>query len=128
MIRSMLFATALAATVGACSTESGESSPTPQPVETTGKSEPTTPKEEPVKTNTKALTFEMQISGMMCDGCTAAVTNIIQGVEGVESAQVDLKTGKAIVKAKPGAKVDEATLTAAVGRDYEVDSCKKVSN
>jgi copper chaperone len=127
MIRCMLVAIALAVTVAACTAESGEPSPA-RPVETTGKSEPITPKEDPVKTAAKAMTFEMQISGMMCDGCKAAVTNIIQGVDGVESAQVDLKTGKAIVKAKPGAKVDEAVLKAAVDQDYKVESCRKIPN
>jgi copper chaperone CopZ len=60
--------------------------------------------------------------------CSAAVTRLIEGVNGVESASVNHATGIALVKVKPGAKVDEAMLTAAVARDYEVESCKKVSN
>jgi copper chaperone len=128
MIRSMLIAAMVVLTLGACSTESAQPAPVQQPAETTGKSDPTTPKEDPVKTTGKALTFEMQISGMMCEGCQNAVTTIIEDIDGVESAQVDLKSGKAIVKAKPGAKIDEAVLKTAVDRDYKVESCRKISN
>ena len=126
MIRSVLIAFALGLLVAACAVEADETTNTTktQRATPTPKEEPATPKEEPVKTTPKALTFEMQISGMSCDGCKTAVTNLIQDVPGVESALVDLKTGKAVVKTKPGAKVDEATLKAAVDSDYKVESCK----
>jgi copper chaperone CopZ len=122
VIRSMLITAALA--VGACSMEPGETLTEVKPAPTAV----TTPKEDPVKTTPKAQTFEMQISDMTCPNCTRAVTGLLQGVNGVESAQVDLESGKAVVKVKPGAKVDEAMLTAAVAGDYPVESCKKVSN
>ena len=60
--------------------------------------------------------------------CSAAVTRLIEGVVGVESATVDHETGKATVKTKPGAQVTADSLREAVEKDYEVESVAAVTN
>ena len=39
----------------------------------------------------------LKIEGMMCEGCVENVTKALEGVEGVESAAVDLRKGVATV-------------------------------
>ncbi len=41
--------------------------------------------------------IELNITGMTCNHCQAGVTRALKGVPGVTDAQVDLKTGKAVV-------------------------------
>ncbi|GGO33846.1 CopZ family metallochaperone [Deinococcus humi] len=41
--------------------------------------------------------IELDITGMTCGHCQAGVTRALKGVPGVTDAQVDLKTGKAVV-------------------------------
>ncbi|MEW6422551.1 MAG: heavy metal-associated domain-containing protein [Deinococcota bacterium] len=41
--------------------------------------------------------IELNITGMTCGHCQAGVTKALKGVPGVTDAQVDLKTGKAVV-------------------------------
>ena len=63
----------------------------------------------------------MKIEGMMCQHCVAHVTKALQGVQGVESVEVDLKKKTATVLGE----ADEAALTAAVVEaGYEVKSVK----
>ncbi|MFN2322873.1 MAG: heavy-metal-associated domain-containing protein [Trueperaceae bacterium] len=40
---------------------------------------------------------ELQITGMTCDHCTAAVKKALENVSGVVSAEVDLAAGRAAV-------------------------------
>jgi Cu2+-exporting ATPase len=82
-------------------------------------------KEEPVKAT--KLQYEMKVSGMMCEHCQATVTKLITSVQGVESAQVDYKTGVAIVTTKPGAKLSESALREAVDKDYTVESIHAIA-
>ncbi len=56
------------------------------------------------------MSTELNISGMTCGHCQAAVTKALKGVPGVEHAQVDLKSGKATVEGQ----VDPQLLLAAV--------------
>lgn len=44
---------------------------------------------------------ELHIDGMKCEGCAAAVTEALEGVEGVDSAHVSLDEGSARVSARP---------------------------
>ncbi len=44
------------------------------------------------------MSTELNISGMTCGHCQTAVTNALKSVPGVENAQVDLQTGKAVVE------------------------------
>lgn len=43
-------------------------------------------------------TLNLRIQGMHCEHCARAVTNALQGVEGVRNARVDLKSGRAAVE------------------------------
>ena len=56
------------------------------------------------------MSTELNISGMTCGHCRVAVTNALKNVPGVENAQVDLQTGKAVVEGE----VDPQALLAAV--------------
>ena len=56
------------------------------------------------------MSTELNISGMTCGHCQTAVTNALKSVPGVENAQVDLQTGKAVVEGQ----VDPQALLAAV--------------
>jgi copper chaperone CopZ len=40
---------------------------------------------------------ELKVEGMTCQGCVRSVEKKLSGVAGVESAQVDLAAGKAVV-------------------------------
>ncbi|WP_027482967.1 CopZ family metallochaperone [Deinococcus pimensis] len=43
-------------------------------------------------------TIELDITGMTCGHCQSSVTKALKTVQGVADAQVDLKTGKAVVQ------------------------------
>ncbi len=60
---------------------------------------------------------EIKVGGMMCDHCVAHVKTAIEGVEGVKSADVDLKKGSAKVKYK-GEFPEEAIKKAIEDADY----------
>ena len=65
----------------------------------------------------------LKIEGMMCQHCVAHVTKALQGVEGVESVEVNLKKKTAV--AVLANEVSNETLTAViVEAGYEV---KKIS-
>jgi copper chaperone CopZ len=55
----------------------------------------------------------LKITGMHCAGCVASVEKALKGVNGVTSASVDLKAGKAVVDFDP-ALAAEKELTKAV--------------
>lgn len=42
-------------------------------------------------------TTKLKVTGMTCQHCVMAVTRALRGVAGVESAQVNLEQGQAIV-------------------------------
>jgi len=44
------------------------------------------------------MSTELNISGMTCGHCQTAVTKALKSVPGVDNAQVDLQTGKAVVE------------------------------
>ncbi|WP_407543400.1 heavy metal-associated domain-containing protein (plasmid) [Deinococcus radiomollis] len=56
------------------------------------------------------MSTELNISGMTCGHCQTAVTKALKSVPGVENAQVNLQTGKAVVEGQ----VDPQALLAAV--------------
>ncbi len=58
--------------------------------------------------------IELKVKGMSCPHCEMRVRKALMAVEGVESAKADYKAGKALVKLKPGAKVDKRKLVDAV--------------
>ena len=65
------------------------------------------------------MTKTLKIEGMMCNHCVMHVTKALEGVSGVEKADVKLKKKTAVVTL--GENVDDAVLTAAVKEaGYEV--------
>lgn len=54
------------------------------------------------------MTTKLKIEGMSCGHCVAAVREALEGVSGVQSAQVDLEAGQATVDH------DDAASTAAM--------------
>lgn len=43
------------------------------------------------------MTTTLEVDGMTCQGCVGNVTGLLQGVAGVESVQVTLTPGRAVV-------------------------------
>lgn len=52
-------------------------------------------------------TIQVKVDGMNCDMCPPAVSKALKGVEGVKSAEVSLKDGKAVVVAGEGVKTED---------------------
>jgi copper chaperone CopZ len=44
------------------------------------------------------MTTQLTVGGMGCGGCVSHVTEVLQGVEGVQDAKVDLDSGTATVQ------------------------------
>ena len=69
-------------------------------------------------------TIELSIGGMGCQGCVRAVSSALKAVAGVESVQVDLAAGRAVVQFDAGVTgpdelipaVEQAGYTAAVAQ------------
>ena len=67
-------------------------------------------------------TIRLNIEGMSCGHCKAAVENALRGQQGVRSATVDLEGGSAQVEYDPSA-VSVDQLTAAVAEaGYTADA------
>ncbi|KLT72562.1 hypothetical protein PL75_07600 [Neisseria arctica] len=58
-------------------------------------------------------TVTLNIEGMTCGGCVNSVTRILEAVEGVEKAHVDLASGRAVINIAEG-KTDTAQLIEAI--------------
>ena len=58
-------------------------------------------------------TVVLNVEGMNCGGCVKSVTGILQGVDGVERAEVSLENKNATVSFDP-AKTSPAALVEAV--------------
>ena len=70
-----------------------------------------------------AMTKTMNIEGMMCGHCEAAVKKALEAVDGVASAEVSHEKGTAVVTLEKD--VDNAVLTKAVeDKDYKVTAVK----
>ena len=59
----------------------------------------------------------MKIKGMMCPHCEATVKKTLEGIEGVESAEVSHTAGTAVVT---GNVSDEVLKSAVTAQGYEV--------
>ncbi|MFC4455685.1 CopZ family metallochaperone [Deinococcus sonorensis] len=59
------------------------------------------------------MSTELNISGMTCGHCQAAVTKALKRVPGVQDAEVDLQTGRATVQGEP----DVQALLSAVSEE-----------
>ncbi|PTA69272.1 CopZ family metallochaperone [Deinococcus arcticus] len=59
--------------------------------------------------------IELDVTGMTCGHCQAAVTKTLKSVPGVQDVQVDLQTGKAVVQ---GAAQPEQLIAAVQEEGY----------
>ena len=53
---------------------------------------------------------KLQVSGMTCGHCVAAVTRAVEALPGVQSVSVDRESGQVVVEGSP----DKAALLAAI--------------
>ena len=84
-----------------------------------GKSKNSKNKKSIERKEANTMTKTLKIEGMMCNHCVMHVTKALEGVSGVEKAEVNLKKKTAVVTL--GTEVDDAVLTAAVKEaGYEV--------
>ncbi|MFZ5488697.1 MAG: heavy-metal-associated domain-containing protein [Thiomonas sp.] len=60
-------------------------------------------------------TVQLQITGMTCSHCVAAVTKALKAVPGTQDAQVDLNSGRATVQ---GSAAPEALVKAVADEGY----------
>lgn len=58
-------------------------------------------------------TVTLNIEGMTCGGCVNSVTRVLEAIEGVEKAQVDLASGRAVINIAES-KTDTAQLIEAI--------------
>ena len=63
----------------------------------------------------------LQVTGMTCNHCVTSVTKALQKMPGIESAQVDLAKGEAVVRGNAQAEAMVAAVKAA-GYGAEVKS------
>lgn len=64
------------------------------------------------------ITAVLKVAGMSCGGCAANVESILKALPGVESAAVDLGTGRAAVTYRSGETGPEALAEALSGAGY----------
>ena len=50
-----------------------------------------------IQTNSPVRTLELSVTGMACGGCAGTLTRVLMRVPGVERAEVDHRTGRALV-------------------------------
>ncbi len=60
----------------------------------------------------------LNVTGMTCQHCVSAVTKALQGVTGVESAEVSLENKQAVVKGDPD---PHALVQAVKSEGYDAD-------
>lgn len=60
------------------------------------------------------MRIQLEVTGMTCGGCKAAIERVLGVQEGVQTVSVDLPSGRAVVDAADGAVPED--LIAAVGR------------
>lgn len=58
------------------------------------------------------MQIRLEVSGMTCGGCRAAVEKVLGAQQGVKAVSVDLASGSAVVDAEPD--VTAAALVSAV--------------
>ena len=68
---------------------------------------------------------KLSIDGMMCMNCVKHVTKALESVEGVNSVNVSLEEGSAVVSCSPSV-TDEALRAAVTEEGYEVKAVEDV--
>lgn len=67
---------------------------------------------------TTAHTTQLNVTGMTCGHCQSAVTKALKAVPGVEAAEVDLASGRAVIH---GAALPEALMEAVADEGYSAE-------
>jgi copper chaperone len=70
-------------------------------------------------------TVELAIRGMTCNGCASALTRVLSRVAGVNRAQVELASGRALIE---GAAREEDLVRAVEAAGYQVEACSPSSS
>lgn len=70
---------------------------------------------------------ELQVAGMSCQHCVRAVTKALSALEGVDSVEVTLETGKVVVTGSENMASDEAINAAITEEGFELKSCLRPS-
>jgi len=65
-------------------------------------------------------TVTLQVKGMTCQGCVRSVTKVLQGVPGVETAEVSLDRAEAKVAYDPARATMAALKSAIEAAGYDV--------
>lgn len=65
-------------------------------------------------------TKELQVSGMTCNHCKAAIEDALKTLDGVNEVQVDLETGKIIVDYDEGKAAEQELMEAVQNAGYQV--------
>ncbi len=60
------------------------------------------------------MSIELNVTGMTCKHCKAAVEGALQSISGVETVSVDLERGKAVIE---GENLEPNALIAAVAEE-----------
>jgi len=63
---------------------------------------------------TGASSATIAVDGLSCPFCAYGLEKHLKRIAGVEGVEINMKSGKAIVRLKPGVRVDDAALKAAV--------------
>ena len=73
------------------------------------------------KMEERTMEKTMKIEGMMCGHCEARVKKVLEGIDGVEKADVSHEAGSAVVTLSAGV-LDETLKKAVEDQDYKVVS------
>lgn len=75
------------------------------------------------------MTITCRIEGMMCEQCDRQVHRILQAIPGVESVQLEPRTGRARMRLKRGGSVSVNELTRAVDqtRQYRITNLEVIN-
>ena len=66
-------------------------------------------------------TVTLNIDGMTCGGCVKSVTRLLEGVEGVEKAEVSLENKNAVITFDESKTDTDALIDAVEDGGYDVD-------
>lgn len=64
-------------------------------------------------------TYELDVKGMTCGGCTSSVQRAISGLEGVKKVDVTLQPGSATVEADPARVTAQQIVSKLAAMGYE---------
>ncbi|MDO5639992.1 MAG: heavy metal-associated domain-containing protein [Neisseria sp.] len=64
-------------------------------------------------------TIKLNIAGMTCGGCVASVTRVLEALDGVEKANVDLASASAEVTYNPAKVAIDALVEAVEDAGYD---------